>query len=264
LDIQGFEGSARVPLTLSLGTPQQVRANAALEGVSIQSILTAFNPERAGNFTGTVASMKANVSGDLGPGAPSLRGPGSLSIVKGTLKGFNLPRAVLSAIGKGLPFVDEALADNVPPEFAGIMNEPDTRIESLDSTFELQGELTMLRSLRAVSDIFTLESSGSIARDGNLDLKATLTFTEEFSRALARRVKDIGKVYDSKGRLVIPLTLQGRTPKLLVLPDLSKLMQTGAGNIVEREAGRAIDRALGKDPETARQLKDLLGGFLKR
>jgi hypothetical protein len=264
LDLQGFEGSARMPLTLELGTSQQIRTNIALKGMSIQKILSTFNPERAGNFSGTIASLNADVNGALSPGAPKLHGPGSLSIVKASLKEFNLPRAVLNSVGKGLPFLEEALVDKVPPEFRGIMLDPDTRIESLDSSFELQGDITMLRSLKVVGDIFALESSGSIARDGTLNLNTTLTFTEEFSRALARQVKDIGKVYDSKGRLVIPLTLQGRSPKLLVLPDLSKLMQTGAGRIIEREAGRAVDRALKNDSETAKQVKDLLGGILGR
>jgi hypothetical protein len=232
--------------------------------MSIESLLSTFKPERAGNFSGTIASLNAQVSGPLGPQAPNLRGPGSVSVRNAALKGFNLPHAVLSSVGKGLPFLEETLVESVPPEFQGILREPDTRIQSLDASFELQGDLTVLRSLEAVGDIFSLRSNGSIARDGTLDLAMTLTFTPEFSRALARRVKDIGKVYDSAGRLVIPLTLKGRSPKLVVLPDLSKLMQTGAGRIIEREAGRAIDRALGKDSDTAQGVKDLLGGFLKR
>lgn len=264
LDLHGFDGSGSIPLTLQLGSPQQIRTNAELKGISIQSLLSAFLPERAGNFSGTIASLNAQVSGPLGPQAPSLRGPGNVSVRNAALKGFNLPQAVLSSVGKGLPFLHETLLENVPPEFQAIVREPDTRIQSLDSSFELQGDLTVLRSLEAVGDIFSLRSSGSLARDGTLDLTMTLTFTPEFSQALARRVKDIGKVYDSAGRLVIPLTLKGRSPKLIVLPDLSKLMQTGAGRIIEREAGRAIDKALGKDSDSARGVKDLLGGLLKR
>jgi hypothetical protein len=264
LNLSGFNGSGSFPLTLQLGSPQHIRASAELKGMSIESLLSTFKPERAGNFSGTIASLNAQVSGPLGPQAPNLRGPGSVSVRNAALKGFNLPHAVLSSVGKGLPFLEETLVESVPPEFQGILREPDTRIQSLDASFELQGDLTVLRSLEAVGDIFSLRSNGSIARDGTLDLAMTLTFTPEFSRALARRVKDIGKVYDSAGRLVIPLTLKGRSPKLVVLPDLSKLMQTGAGRIIEREAGRAIDRALGKDSDTAQGVKDLLGGFLKR
>jgi hypothetical protein len=264
LDLRGFDGSGSMPLTLQLGSPQQIRASAELKGISIQSLLSTFLPERAGNFSGTIASLNVQVSGPLGPQSANLRGPGSVSVRNAALKGFNLPQAVLSSIGKGLPFLQETLLESVPPEFQAIVREPDTRIQSLDSSFELQGDLTVLRSLEAVGDIFSLRSSGSIARDGTLDLTMTLTFSPEFSQALARRVKDIGKVYDSAGRLVIPLTLKGRSPKLIVLPDLSKLMQTGAGRIIEREAGRAIDRALGKDSDTARGVKDLLGGLLKR
>ncbi len=264
LDLRGFDGSASIPLTLQLGSPQQIRASAELKGMSIQSLLSTFLPERAGNFSGTIASLNAQVSGPLGPQSANLRGPGNVSVRNATLKGFNLPQAVLSSVGKGLPFLQETLLESVPPEFQAIVREPDTRIQSLDSSFELHGGLTVLRSLEAVGDIFSLRSSGSIARDGTLDLAMTLTFTPEFSRALARRVKDIGKVYDSAGRLVIPLTLKGRLPKLIVLPDLSKLMQTGAGRIIEREAGRAIEKALGKDSDTARGVKDLLGDLLKR
>jgi hypothetical protein len=264
LNLDAFEGSGSVPFTLKLSSPQQIRASADLKGLSIQSLLSTLSPERADNLSGTIASLSAQVSGPLGPQAPNLRGPGNISVRNAALKGFNLPQVALSSIGKGLPFLEEPLVESVPQEFQGILREPDTRIKSLDSSFELQGDRTLLRSLEAVGEIFSLNSSGSIARDGTLDLAMTLTFTPEFSQALARRVKDIGKVYDSAGRLVIPLTLKGRSPKLVVLPDLPKLMQTGAGRIIEREAGRAIEKALGKDSDTARGVKDLLGGLLKR
>ncbi len=263
-DVRAFDGTGNIPGALQLSSPLQVRASADLKGMSIQSILSTFYPEHAANFSGTIATLNTQVSGPLGPPAPNIRGPGSISVKNATLKGFNLPLAVLNSVGKGLPFLEKTLVESIPPEFQGMVREPDTRIHSLDSTFELQGSLTVLRSLEAVGDIFTLRSSGSIARDGTLDLTMTLTFTPEFSRALAERIKDISKVYDSSGRLVIPLSLKGRAPQLLVLPDLSKLMQTGAGRIIEREAGRAIDKALGKDSDTARGVKDLLGGFLRR
>jgi hypothetical protein len=263
-NVQGFNGKATLPLTLTMGSTQELRTTIDLQSMAIESILSAFKPEHAGAVTGTLQKCAATLSGTLSPSPVTMRGPGSARVTAVTLKGINLPRAVLSSIGKGLPFVQQSLEQSVPPEFQGLINSPDTRIESLDSVFELQGDAIAIRSLTLVAEFFSLTSSGSAAKDGTLNLATTFTFTPEFSQALARRVKDIQKVYDANGRLVIPLTLQGRLPKLIVLPDLSKLMQTGAGKIIEREAGRAIDRLLKGDPKKAEGVKGLLGDLLKR
>jgi|GEM_PF-1930599 len=263
-DVQGFNGTATLPLTLTMGSTRDLRTTLNLQGMAIESLLSAFKPEHAGVVTGTLQKCSATLSGSLSPDPVTLRGPGSANVTAVTLKGLNLPRAVLSSIGKGLPFVQQSLEQSVPPEFQGLMNSPDTRIESLDAVFELQGDTIAIRSLTLVAEHFSLTSSGSAAKDGTLDVATTFTFTPEFSQALARRVKDIQKVYDTNGRLVIPLTLQGRLPKLIVLPDLPKLMQTGAGKIIEREAGRAIDKLLKGDPKKAEGVKGLLGDLLKR
>jgi hypothetical protein len=58
------------------------------------------------------------------------------------------------------------------------------------------------------------------------------------------------------------LQIRGIAPRLVVVPDLKGLMQTGAGKVIEREAERAIDKAFGKGSSRSNGVKDALRGLL--
>ena len=69
---------------------------------------------------------------------------------------------------------------------------------------------------------------------------------------------------DSEGRIVLPVMIKGTPPKIIVLPNLEKLMQTGAKRVLQKTADDLLQRALGgkqktAPPQGAGQLKGILG-----
>ena len=95
---------------------------------------------------------------------------------------------------------------------------------------------------------------------GDLNLSSTFTLNAEISASLAKRSKTIAAMLDSKKMLAIPVVIQGRSPKLVVLPDISKLLQGAGGRILEEKAGSLLEKALGGKKDGGNK-KNPLGGL---
>ena len=178
---------------------------------------------------------------------------------------MNLATLVLTKI-ENLPFLTGNLGAQVPPEFQGMLKNPNTPIKLLETQAAIRNGIVSLQSLRLESDEFSLESNGTMGlTDSTLNLTATILFSERLSAALASRVKQLQRVLAKDGRLVIPLEIRGTTSKPIVLPNVQKILELGARDALEREGSKAIDKLLGKkDPAAAEGAKQLLDGLFRR
>lgn len=261
LTIGAFGGQTEAPFTLALRPPLHLSTTPRARALDITQLSALVQPTLAQRLSGTIQSFEGSIVGPLSGQPPNLRGRGSTTITDAVIKGVNLAQLVLASV-KGIPLIEEALLARVPPEFEQLLREPDTRIQRATTTFEFSPQGVDLRTLTLKHEIFELTSNGQIAPDGDLNLRATITFSEQFSRALATRVKRLENILTPPGQLIIPLQIRGISPRLIVVPDLKGLMQTGAGKVIEREAERAIDKAFGKGSSRSNGVKDALRGLL--
>jgi hypothetical protein len=224
------------------------------QGLSVAALLKALNNPSASTISGTIASFKGEFTTiAMNNPTATATGTGAITVRDGLIRGMNLPNQLLSKI-EGLPFITGDLRKRVPPEFDSIISKPDTVVKELRSTFTVEGGTILLRDLFLESDIFSLKSSGRYSFSGQVNLDAQLLFRPEFSKALVGKVKELAVLVDSEGRLVLPLSLSGTFPAVIVVPDLKNLAKSVSVDTLRQ----GLDQAL-KDPK---QLKKNLGKIL--
>jgi len=243
LNIEGFGGSAQLKGSYRLDSGALL-ADLNGSGMQVESLLAALNPGAAAKLTGRLQTVKAGLSASVKNGIKeTLAGSAAFELVDGSLPGFNLGGTVLKAVN--LPFLSGALFASVPPEFAGQLSAESTPIKNAIGSFQILSGNMHTKDLSVLSSLFSLEATGRIGLDSSLDLKASILFNPEFSRALAQRTQELKRVFDRQDRLVVPLGISGTPPKIMVVPDVTKLAQLGAENLAKEKAGQFLDKALG-------------------
>ena len=257
--IKGFGGEIRAPTTLGLGTPQNFSCQPVVKGVSVFELAKTFQPSLATVVTGTIANFDGSFTGTLGATLiNSLTGRGTLLFKDGALKGVNLPNLVLSKI-TNIPLLEGSLRSYIAPEHQKYFDAQDTALKQVSSDFRIQGETISINSLEAQSDAFNLSSNGTVKLDGELKLSSTISFAPDISGSMAKRSKTITSILPGDGRLAIPILIQGKSPLLLVIPDISKLFQGAGVKAIEQKAGDALNKLLGGKGKDKQPLKGLLG-----
>ena len=262
LTLRMFGGEAKVPTTLQKAPPAPFSTQATIANISLGDLLKAFKPDLGQRFSGILVSSNGSFSGNTGGDlARSLNGRGDLAIKDGILYGVNLPNLILSKVSN-IPLLEGTLLANVPPQHQKHFNSPNTQFKDIKANYSMAGGTTTINSLSVVSDAFTLESNGTVSVDGDVNLSSTFFLAPDISKSIGERSKTIRSVLDTTGRLSIPVVIKGRSPALLVLPDVSKLISGAGARIIEEKAGEALRKALGgKDGDKGK--KNPLGGILK-
>jgi hypothetical protein len=261
LTINGFGGEARLPATLQLVPPKNFTTQPNFSTISIGELLKVTKPSLASMISGTIVSSKGSFSGStMGDIARSVNGAGDITVKDAVLKGVNLSALILSKISN-IPLLEGSLRSNIPPEHQKYFNDPDTRISELKSEFSLGGGVINLKSLRATSVAFTLESNGTMSMDGDLNLSSNFILAPDISASLAKRSKTVEKMLNRNKLLEIPVVIKGRSPALVVAPDISKLLQGAGGKMLEEKAGSLLEKALGGKKGADGKQKNPLGGL---
>ncbi|MDZ4786995.1 MAG: AsmA-like C-terminal region-containing protein [bacterium] len=226
IHLNGFSGS--VDLLANLNSNN---GNLSLEtngtGLDIETILIALKPSIPAAFSGKISTFSLKVDGNTKTNLPnSLQGKGSLSISEGKMIGSNLAGDVLSAISN-LPFLSGSLFSQVSESDQEKLKSKETEIKTLSANFTInKGSLTTNDFVLA-SSIFSLSAQGSVGFDANLNLKCQMSFNQLFSSAIVSKVKELQSALDENGQLVIPVTLTGKAPMIIVAPDVSALLKIG-------------------------------------
>lgn len=261
-NIEAFSGTTTGTMGLVLDEKKSFDLKANVTKVQIDAAMKALLPTLPPKLLGTVDKVTLTVTGSLaGNLMATLAGATSVHVTNAVLKDVNIAAAVLKAVNN-IPFLSQALFASVPDNMMQELTSPDTKIQSLDGDFRIGGNAINTNNLVVQGGFFTLEAQGTIGFDSNIDLNATIIFSEEFSRNLAMKTKEIGRILDVHGRLVIPLSLKGVVPKIMVLPNVKKLIEVGAKRAITDQAGKFLDRALGgtgDNPALKKGLGNLFG-----
>lgn len=266
--VKAFGGESTVNTTLTL-TDEAFPFESQLDtsGMLIEQLIPAFAPDMPFAVTGTIKSIKGNVSGTLDDNMmPSLKGESAVLIGDGLIKDVNLGEQVLGSISD-LPFLTGVLLDKVPASLMTYLDQPHTMLEEVSGTFSLYDELIHTEDMKVVSDFFMFEAKGTIGLDTNLDLDSTLRFDPDFSTEMIGEVKELSALVDDQGRLSFPVKITGIPPELSTVPDLSGVL----GAVVQNEAEKIIEEQLGEELSNSPVgekirggLKGLLGGRKKK
>lgn len=213
---------------------------------------------------GTISRFDGRLKGELGPLLKTtLKGPAELQIKKSELEGVNIAREVLKEI-ESLPLMEGQVLARVPGEFLPVIEAESTRIDSLNSRVFFEGGKARIDDIEIQSELFSLKGTGEASLlDGFVRLDSTLRFSRAFSESLAAKVKEAKRVLDAEGTLAVPLAITGVPPKVVVVPDIKRLVELGARKVFEEKASDLLEQALGGRREEGEKpkLKDLFNSL---
>ncbi len=254
LSVKGFGGELRAPTSVSLGTAITIATKPSADGLSITKLLSAFKPELAGSVSGTLSQLRAELSGiNAADPVNSTAGSGTLILKDGAVKGLNIPAQALAKIDS-LPFLKGNLRQRVPPEFESIFAKPDTDIKELRSNFSVARGILQLSHLVLESDVFSLRGGGAYKMSGETNFTAELLLNQAVSSGITARVKELAPLVNAQGQLVIPLTITGKLPAVIVTPNIDAILK----NVSISGVAQALDGVL-KDKKVGSKLGKILG-----
>jgi len=258
LDISAFDGVIKSSAQLDLRS-QQFSSSGEITDMQLGKIAAVVQPQLGNVLAGTLSRVTYVAKGTLGPTLmQTMQSNIGFLLKDGALKGTNLAGSVLKAV-KGLPFITDSLYTSAPQSVRAALDSPDTEIKSLSGDLVISGGAAQTNNLALVSSIFSLDGSGTVGLDGEINLKATITFTKDFSTSLATANREIAKILDVNGQLVIPLILQGKAPKIIVLPNIEKLVEIAGKRLLKDGASKLLDGVLSGKNKGGKGLGGLLG-----
>lgn len=257
-DLEGLGGKAKGSATLELDQIKRFTEKVSANGLDVAALKSTFAPGVPVTLTGTLETFDGDFAGTFsGDIKKSVTGSGSVVLKDGELKEVGLVAEVMKAV-KALPFLSGgSLYDSAPADERAQISAETTKIKSLTGSFSLANARASTRNLNLVSDIFTLEGAGSIGFDMSLDLTTSFIFNKDYSTKLVAKTKELKYLQDSEGRVVLPLALSGTLPKVVVLPDLEKILKLTAGEALRDKAGKALGNLLGDKKKDGGLMKGL-------
>jgi uncharacterized protein involved in outer membrane biogenesis len=153
------------------------------------------------------------------------RGHGRLEIVKGTLKGLEIVRAVIR-------FLD--------PQSRELPQARGERFERLTATVSLANQIARSEDITMIAGEFDVAARGTLSLPGHvLDLRADLLLSPELSERAGR---DLHRYTREGDRIVLPATITGTIEQPRVTIDAAAAVKRGLRNEIERRLKSLFDR----------------------
>ena len=256
LRLNAFSGAIAATAVTELAPNAPFTTSVNVSNIDIQQVLAAEKAKAAGMVRGLLTGG-ANVSGALGSFdqmKPTFRGNGRASVASGKLVGINVGADALKKIPK-LPAIGDLISPAMVARHPELFSDPDTDIQTLSLTFELQGPRIITHDLKVQTADYGMLGDGWFDMDKNIDLAATIILSPRFTQDLVNERRNIVYVTNSQGEVDIPLQIAGQLPKPRVIPNVSQLVQQASTRAVETQGQQAINKFLQK-----KGLGGLLGG----
>ncbi len=247
LELNAFSGSIAATAETQLAPNAPFTTNVKVSNIDIQQVLAAQKAKAAGMVRG-ILTGGASVSGVVGSFdqmKSSLRGNGRASVANGKLVGINVGADALKKI-PDLPGVGKIISPQIVARHPELFSDPDTDIQKLSLTFQLQGPRIITHDLNVQTADYGLLGDGWFDMDKNIDLAATITLERGFTQDLISQQKNIVFVTNNNGEVNIPLQIVGQLPKPRVIPNVSQLAQQAGSRAVESKGQEAINKFLQK------------------
>ena len=244
LTLHGFSGTTAAAGKFNLKS-KAFESDVKIADVDVSKLLELVKPELKTLIVGTISKIETQVNGTLGDALmSSLQGSGKYTITNAKLLGVNIASETLQAVNN-IPLVNGSLYGLVPPELEVQLGGKDTPIELLQGDFSLSNSELNTTKMLLKSTAFALDADGAVGFDQKVDLKSSITFSPEFSKALAMKSREVRRIFDTEDRLVIPLLIKGTLPKVAVLPNVQRLIETAGRRAIEEHGAKVIEKVLG-------------------
>lgn len=266
LKLAAFKGTLDGNARATLGTAPVFNVGLNLHGIDLQQALVSQKSKAAdtvrGQLTGQVRVAGRGTTFDQIK--PTLSGNGQMSVANGKLIGVNIAGQAMRKV-QGVPGIDSLITPSIVARHPSLFNSPDTDLNELSLTFTLQGPRITSHDIKAVTPDYSALADGWFDLDKNIDMKAHLLLSQELSQEMMAAKKNVVYLANDQKQVDIPVRISGQLPKPSVQPDIQFLAQRAAGHLMQKKAGKFLDKFLGGNSKNGgSSSSNPLGGALNK
>jgi uncharacterized protein involved in outer membrane biogenesis len=264
LKVGAFKGSLDGNARATLGAEPVFNVGLNLRGIDLQQALLSQKSSAANTVRGQLTGQ-VRVAGrgdNFDKIKPTLNGNGQMSVANGKLIGVNIAAQAMRKV-QGIPGIDALLTPTIVGRHPSLFNSPDTDLSQLSLTFTIQGPRITSHDIKAATPDYSATADGWFDLNKNIDMKAHLVLSQELSREIMSQKKNVVYLANEQKEIDIPVQISGQLPKPSVQPDIQFLAQRAANHLVQKQAGKFLNRFLGKNSNNGSG-SNPLGGALNK
>lgn len=239
LEVAGLGGTLEAQGEVARGVDDvvSVRITPQWDGLDFAGLLRLFGTDVdvQGLFSGDAAlSMRQGAEESL---LDTLTGVFDVRLANGSVAEVNLARATLANL-EVIPGLGEAIARRAEGEAPELV-ERTSRIDALSAEGAVGDGIVSVENLRLDAPDYSLDASGRVAFDGNVQLAGDLVLGPGATRALASLSSIFRALATEKGALRIPVSIGGSYPELTSAPSPAFVSKSIAGSVGTEATGGA-------------------------
>lgn len=192
----------------------------------------------------------------------SASGSGRLRLAEPVIANLNVLRTVFEKLSI-IPGLVQMLEARLPADYQEKLAARDTVLAPIEIALRLRDGWLEFDDAALRTDTFQLSGPGRVGVDGTLQMQTTLRIEPQLSAAIVRSVQELDALANAQGELELPVAIQGRLPRVAVLPDVQGI----ASRLAVRTAVGLLERALSPSGDAAESegepQEDPLGGLLR-
>ena len=266
LKVAAFSGTLDGNARATLGTEPVFNVGLNLHGIDLQQALVSQKSKAAdtvrGQLTGQVRVAGRGATFDKIK--PTLSGNGQMAVANAKLIGVNIGAQTMRKV-QGVPGIDTLVTPSIVARHPGLFNSPDTNLTELSLTFVIQGPKITSHDIKAATPDYSALADGWFDLDKNIDMNAHLLLSKELSGELMSQKKNVVYLANEQKQVDIPVRISGQLPKPSVQPDIQFLAQRAAGHLMQKQAGKYLDKFLGGNSKNSGSSgSNPLGGALNK
>ncbi|MGH7914334.1 MAG: AsmA family protein, partial [Candidatus Binataceae bacterium] len=246
LKLAAFSGTLDGNARATLGAEPVFNVGLNLHGIDLQQALISQKSKAAGTVRGLLTG-RARVAGrgnTFDKIKPTLSGNGQMSVANGKLIGVNIGAQAMRKV-QGVPGIDSLITPSIVARHPALFNSPDTDLSELGMTFTIQGPKIISHDIKAATPDYSALADGWFDLDKNIDMQAHLLLSQELSREIMAEKKNVVYLANDQKQVDIPVRISGKLPKPSVQPDIQFLAQRAAGHLMQKKAGKFLDKYMG-------------------
>jgi hypothetical protein len=228
-----------------------------VQGIDIKELYTALDAKAARDIRGRLnTNMTLSGSGKTWEEIkPNLRGQGEAEVLQGAVHNFNIAESVLTGI-TGIPgLTNVVISPSLRNKYPETFTAKDTEFKELKTLIDIGGGRINIKDLRMAAAEFFVHGNGWADFNRQVDIRATLQFSQPLSADLSRSTREIKYLLNNQGQLEIPFTLGGTLPNVKPRPDVNFLGQMVQRGFMRRGVDELQNRFLGsKDRADEKQI----------
>ena len=247
---------------------QEWQFTPSVERVDVNAILAALT-EHKGIFFG---KLSGNVKAGGGPKTgktPLIRSQGDIVLAQGEWKNFSLVDSVLESL-----FGLKGISQFISYGGAGAAQHVTTKFDSLDGTFDMNGNIVKVKPL-VLRNIQTSKETDSVARlegtvdilQKTLDMKGAVILSKRHSEKLTRKAGILKALVNNDNMMVLPITLKGAIRKPVPFLDVEYVMNALSNYYMKQGLDRGLEKLkeklgpAGNGDGPGKAVEEILKGF---